>query len=61
MCAWRVDQMDYQFYGSDIWLKYLKRYNINNSSSDLFKNDQMVNEVKEKSICFNLSKKPFNI
>ena len=41
--------MDYQSYRSSIWLKYLKRYDIINSSSDLFQNDQMVCEVKEKN------------
>ena len=49
MCAWEVDQMDYQSYRSKIWLEFLKRYDIINSSSDLFKNDQMVCEVKEKN------------
>ena len=41
--------MDYQSYRSKIWLEFLKRYDIINSSSDLFKNDQMVCEVKEKN------------
>ena len=41
--------MDYQSYRSNIWLRFIDRYDIINSSSDLFKNNNLVCEVKEKN------------
>ena len=41
--------MDFQSYRSNIWLRFIDRYDIINSSSDLFKNNNLVCEVKEKN------------
>ena len=41
--------MDYQSYRSNIWLKFINRYDIINSSTDLFKNNNLVCKVKERN------------
>ena len=57
MCAWRVDQIDYQSYKTKIWLDFLTRYKVSDNASELFLNNKMHCNVEHKGRNDNL--RPF--